>query len=64
MDKSMAIMELVSNYDVYADVDELNITAAADAPATSPVCAVSAASSLACAASVRTVSQATFRAGC
>ncbi|WP_323056123.1 LxmA leader domain family RiPP, partial [Streptomyces sp. NEAU-W12] len=38
MNKSVAIMELVSNYDAYADVDELNISAAADAPATTPVC--------------------------
>ncbi|WP_336621356.1 LxmA leader domain family RiPP, partial [Streptomyces sp. DH10] len=45
MDKSVAIMELVSNYDAYADVDELNISAAADAPATTPVCAASVASS-------------------
>ncbi|MFF8646402.1 LxmA leader domain family RiPP [Streptomyces sp. NPDC015345] len=63
MDKSLTIMELVSNYDVYADVDELNITAAADAPATSPIC-VSAASSAACAASVTAVSTATVKGGC
>ncbi|GJF23214.1 LxmA leader domain family RiPP [Streptomyces flaveolus] len=64
MDKSMAIMELVSHYDAYADVDELNITAAADAPATTPVCAASVASSSWCAASASAVSGATYELTC
>ncbi|PRW62044.1 LxmA leader domain family RiPP [Actinopolyspora mortivallis] len=47
MEKSAAIMELVSNYNTYADAGELNVTTASDAPATSPACAVSAAASAA-----------------
>jgi hypothetical protein len=64
MEKTTAIMELVSNYNSYADVTELNVTAAADAPATSPVCAVSIASSTWCAASVSAVSGATYELTC
>ncbi|MGJ5755234.1 hypothetical protein FB563_3452 [Streptomyces puniciscabiei] len=64
MDKSTAIMELVSNYTSYADVTELNVTAAADAPATTPVCAVSIASSSWCAAGASAASGATYEITC
>ncbi|GGY21957.1 LxmA leader domain family RiPP [Streptomyces djakartensis] len=63
MDKSVAIMELVSNYDAYADVEELNISAATDAPATTPVCAATA-SSAPCAAAASAVSAVTYHKGC
>jgi hypothetical protein len=38
MTKSAAIMELVSGYEAYADVEELNVSAAAGAPATAWIC--------------------------
>lgn len=38
MDQSKAVMDLVSGYETYSDVEELNTTAAADAPATSAPC--------------------------
>ncbi|MEU1849554.1 LxmA leader domain family RiPP [Streptomyces sp. NPDC019990] len=63
MDKSVAIMELVSNYDTYVDVDELNISAAADAPATTPVCAIGISSKI-CASAVSAVSAVTYHKGC
>ncbi|MEU8658534.1 LxmA leader domain family RiPP, partial [Actinoplanes philippinensis] len=37
------IVDLVAQYETYAEANELNLSAASDAPATSPVCAVSAA---------------------
>ncbi|MGK4582158.1 LxmA leader domain family RiPP [Kitasatospora sp. HPMI-4] len=69
MNKSASIMELVSNYDAYTAVEELNVAAASDAPATSPVCAwsvaVSYASSWYCAsAAASAVSSATYEATC
>lgn len=64
MDKTNAIMDLVSNYDAYADVAELNVTAAAEAPATTPVCAATIASSGWCAAGASAISGATYEAGC
>ncbi|GAA5068858.1 hypothetical protein HNP84_009053 [Thermocatellispora tengchongensis] len=45
MKKSAAITELVAGYDAYTDVQELNISAAAGAPATSWIC-VSAVSAM------------------
>lgn len=42
MDKSTAIMELVSGYDEYAEVEELEQSAATDAPATTHYCAAAA----------------------
>lgn len=38
MEKNAAIMDLVSNYEAYADAEELNVSAAVDAPATSTIC--------------------------
>ncbi|HEX5540798.1 MAG TPA: LxmA leader domain family RiPP [Micromonospora sp.] len=66
MDKATAIMDLISAYDAYADVSELNVSAAADAPATTLPCAiaVSKASSTWCAASVSAVSGATYELTC
>ncbi|MDG9714531.1 MULTISPECIES: LxmA leader domain family RiPP [Streptomyces] len=63
MDKSVAIMELVSNYDAYTDVEELNISAAADAPATTPVCAIGASSGV-CASAVSAAGALTYHKGC
>ncbi|MGW2329930.1 LxmA leader domain family RiPP [Streptomyces sp. NPDC001700] len=53
--KTTAIMELVAGYDAYADSEELQPTATADAPATSPFCASAGISWLASAFSARTV---------
>jgi hypothetical protein len=33
-----AVMDLVAGYGAYSDAPELNLQAAADAPATTPVC--------------------------
>ncbi|PRW62043.1 LxmA leader domain family RiPP [Actinopolyspora mortivallis] len=41
MEKTSAIMELVAGYEAYSQADELNVTAATDAPATSPACIAS-----------------------
>jgi hypothetical protein len=66
MDKTTAIMDLVSAYDAYADLSELNVSAVADAPATTIPCAiaVSKASSTWCAASVSAISGATYEITC
>lgn len=65
MDKSSAIMELVSSYNAYADASELNVGAASDAPATTPVCAVSIASSWYCASAASSaISSATYELSC
>ncbi|EDY62313.1 conserved hypothetical protein [Streptomyces pristinaespiralis ATCC 25486] len=64
MQNNTEIMDLIANYDAYADVDELNVTAAADAPATTPVCAASVASSTWCASAASAISGATYEAGC
>ncbi|MBY6350952.1 LxmA leader domain family RiPP [Rhodococcoides corynebacterioides] len=63
------IVDLVSGYRAYADADELNTSAATDAPATSPVCAASIvaskASSTWCAsAAASAVGGSTYRVGC
>ncbi|MFD7414024.1 LxmA leader domain family RiPP [Kitasatospora purpeofusca] len=47
MQKSTAIMELVAGYDTFATAADLEITAAMDAPATSPACVWSAATAAA-----------------
>lgn len=64
MNKHASVMELVANYDAYTDAAELDVTAAADAPATTPVCAATAASSTWCAGGASAVSGATYEAGC
>lgn len=48
MSRSEAIMDLVAGYDTYAEATELSFTTAPNAEETTPVCAVSAASSQAC----------------
>ncbi len=61
MKKSVAITDLIAGYDAYADVKELNVSAAAGAPATSWVCVsvvASIRSSNACRLSVSAVSSA------
>ncbi|MFE9170739.1 LxmA leader domain family RiPP [Streptomyces kebangsaanensis] len=45
MEKTTAIMELLAGYEAYSDARELNVTAAAEAPATSPACIASATAS-------------------
>ncbi len=42
MGKADSIMELLSGYEAYSSVEEINLSAASDAPATTPGCAVSA----------------------
>jgi hypothetical protein len=64
MSKSAAIMELVAGYDTYAEASELNVSAVADAPETSVPCAISAASSWKCAASVSASLGATYELSC
>lgn len=64
MNRSTAIMELVAGYDSYAEASELSPNAVADAPETSVVCAISAASSWKCAASVGASIGATVEASC
>ncbi|MFO7251644.1 MAG: LxmA leader domain family RiPP [Actinomycetes bacterium] len=60
-----SMMELVAGYDTYAAPAELNLEASVDAPATSPVCAVSAASSWYCvSASLGASAGATYKVGC
>ena len=54
MDKSSAIMDLVSGYETYSDVEELNTTAAADAPASTPACGAATVSFIASQFSVKT----------
>ncbi|GAA5174117.1 hypothetical protein GCM10023321_77300 [Pseudonocardia eucalypti] len=49
MDNQLNLVDLVAGYQAYTSVDELNVAAAVDAPATSPVCAASVASSGWCA---------------
>ncbi|MFI8939259.1 LxmA leader domain family RiPP [Streptomyces syringium] len=39
MEKSEAIIDLMAGYDAYSSADELNTTAAAEAPASTPACA-------------------------
>ncbi|GIF40447.1 LxmA leader domain family RiPP [Actinoplanes xinjiangensis] len=58
------IVDLVAQYETYAEANELNLSAASDAPATSPVCAASAASSTWCAAGASAVSGATYEFVC
>nr|PZN41714.1 MAG: hypothetical protein DIU60_16480 [Actinomycetota bacterium] len=63
--KGTPMMELVAGYDAYATAAELNIEASVDAPATSPVCAVSAASSNWCVSALIGASAgATYKVGC
>ncbi|MFF5204376.1 LxmA leader domain family RiPP [Streptosporangium sp. NPDC000396] len=38
MRKNDAIMELVAGYDAYAGAEDLSVSAAGDAPASSPLC--------------------------
>lgn len=69
MSHNQSIVDLVAGYGAYASVDELNVHAAADAPATTPVCAatvaVSAASSGWCATgAVSAAGGATYKVGC
>ncbi|WP_432536639.1 LxmA leader domain family RiPP [Kineococcus arenarius] len=44
MQKNANVMDLVAGYEAYASVGELGVSAASDAPATTPVCAATAAS--------------------
>ncbi|MEU7665042.1 LxmA leader domain family RiPP [Streptomyces lincolnensis] len=44
MNSNDSIMELVAGYETYMDADELDVTAVADAPATTWYCASAAAS--------------------
>lgn len=66
MDRSVAIMELVSGYDTYADAHELGLNAVADAPETTWACVIVSArvSSWRCAASIGASVGATFEASC
>lgn len=69
MSHDQSIVDLVAGYGAYASVDELNVHAAVDAPATTPVCAatvaVSVASSTWCASgAVSAAGGATFRVQC
>ncbi|GAB7182134.1 hypothetical protein ATKI12_1965 [Kitasatospora sp. Ki12] len=57
--KTTAIMELVAGYEAYAATEELQVDAAADAPATTIFCASAGASWLASAVSAKT-----FKGGC
>jgi len=60
-----SMMELVAGYDTYAAPGELNLEASGGAPATSPVCGVSAASSWYCVrASLSASAGATCNVGC
>ncbi|HEX5540797.1 MAG TPA: LxmA leader domain family RiPP [Micromonospora sp.] len=57
MNKSDAIMELLGGYEAYSQVEELNVSAATDAPATTLPCAgVASISWLASQFSARTIS--------
>ena len=38
MERKSVITELVSGYDAYSEVEELSVSAAADAPASGPYC--------------------------
>jgi hypothetical protein len=63
------IVDLVAGYSAYATADELNVHAAVEAPATTPVCAAtvyaSAASSGYCAsAAASAIAGATYKIGC
>ncbi|MEU1277923.1 LxmA leader domain family RiPP [Streptomyces sp. NPDC005805] len=69
--KSTVIADLVAGYDAYTEVDELNVSAAAGAPATTWVCvsvAASRASSVKCgawaSAGASAVSGATYEITC
>ncbi|UQA94432.1 LxmA leader domain family RiPP [Streptomyces halobius] len=53
--KTTAIMELVAGYEAYADSDELQIDANADAPASTPVCGAATVSWAASMFSAKTV---------
>ncbi|ANZ18097.1 LxmA leader domain family RiPP [Streptomyces noursei] len=44
----MKTQDLIAGYAAYVDVAELNVSAASEAPATSPVCFAAATSSAAC----------------
>ncbi|MFG2678578.1 LxmA leader domain family RiPP [Streptomyces sp. NPDC048392] len=39
MEKADSIMELLSGYEAYSSVEEINLSAASDAPATTAYCA-------------------------
>ncbi|MEW2579344.1 LxmA leader domain family RiPP [Streptomyces syringium] len=54
MEKSEAIMDLMAGYDAYSSADELNTTAAADAPATTAPCGAAGVSWLASQFTVKT----------
>ncbi|MCZ0204761.1 LxmA leader domain family RiPP [Streptomyces achromogenes] len=45
MEKVDSIMELLSGYETYSTVEEINLSAASDAPATTLVCAATAGAS-------------------
>ncbi|MET3804676.1 hypothetical protein ABIB25_001671 [Nakamurella sp. UYEF19] len=69
MNQTANIFELVAGYEAYTSADQLDVRAAADAPATTPVCvasvAVSVASSWWCASAVSGASVgATYHLGC
>lgn len=69
MDNSTNILELVAGYEAYASADQLDVRAAVDAPATTPVCAasiaISAASSTWCASAASGASAGvTYHWGC
>jgi hypothetical protein len=53
--KTTAIMDLVAGYEAYADTEELQFEAAADAPATTLFCASAGASWMASIFSARTI---------
>ncbi|ALC22073.1 LxmA leader domain family RiPP [Streptomyces pristinaespiralis] len=59
MDKTGAITELIEGYDSYSDAEELNSTAAAEAPATSAPCGAASVSWLASQFTVKT-----YKEGC
>jgi hypothetical protein len=56
VNKSDAIMDLLAGYEAYSKVEELNVAAAADAPATSAPCAAASISWLVSQFSARTIS--------
>lgn len=59
-----SIIDLVAGYSAYATADELNVHAAVEAPATTPVCAATAASSTWCAAGAGAAAGGTYKLGC
>ncbi|AIA06992.1 hypothetical protein SAZ_34145 [Streptomyces noursei ZPM] len=65
--KSTVITDLVAGYSTYTEAGELNVSAAAGAPATTYICAsvaISRVSSPRCAASASAVSGATYEWTC